>query len=93
MVPAEELLERIQANGYKHGEHLAEDSIKDNLQYVRKTLKKSEVGIEKLWDVRVKIGSIAVESISWRLSSIYKSLQMKANWFFDGPTPLRVCRS
>ena len=38
-VPAEELLERAEANGYKQGAHQAEDSIKDNTKYVRKTLK------------------------------------------------------
>ena len=38
-VPAEELLERAEANGYKQGAHQAEDSIKDNTKYMRKTLK------------------------------------------------------
>lgn len=38
-VPAEELLERAEANGYKQGAHQAEDSIRDNTKYVKKTLK------------------------------------------------------
>ena len=38
-VPAEELLERAEANGYEQGAHQAEDSIKDNTKYVKKTLK------------------------------------------------------
>lgn len=38
-VPVETLLERAEANGYRHGAHEAADSIKDNTKYVRKTLK------------------------------------------------------
>lgn len=38
-VPAEELLKRAIANGYKKGAHQVEDSIKDNTKYVKKTLK------------------------------------------------------
>lgn len=38
-VPAEELLERAEANGYKQGAHQAEDNIKDSTKYVKKTLK------------------------------------------------------
>ena len=38
-IPPEELLERAEANGYKRGAHQAEDSIKDNTKYVKKTLK------------------------------------------------------
>ena len=38
-VPAEELLERAEANGYEQGAHQVEDSIKDNTKYVKKTLK------------------------------------------------------
>jgi len=38
-VPAEELLKRAKANGYKQGAHQVEDSIRDNTKYVKKTLK------------------------------------------------------
>jgi len=38
-VPAEELLKRAIANGYKQGALQVEDSIKNNTKYVRKTLK------------------------------------------------------
>lgn len=38
-VPAEELLERAEANGYKQGAHQAEKNIKDYIKYARKTLK------------------------------------------------------
>jgi len=38
-VPAEEPLERAEANGYKQGAHQAEDSIKDNTKYVKRTPK------------------------------------------------------
>ena len=37
--PAEELLERAEAHSYKQGDYQAEDSIKDNTKYVRKTPK------------------------------------------------------
>ena len=38
-LPAEELLERAEANDYEQGAHQAEDSSKDNTKYVKKTLK------------------------------------------------------
>ena len=38
-VPAEDLLQRAIANGYKQGAYQVKDSIKDNTKYVKKTLK------------------------------------------------------
>ena len=38
-IPAEELLERAEANGYRQGAHQAKDSLKDNTKYVKKALK------------------------------------------------------
>ena len=38
-VPAKELLKRVEAIGYEQGAPQAKNSIKDNTEYVRKTLK------------------------------------------------------
>lgn len=38
-VPAKELLNRAEANGYKYGAYQTEDNTKDNTRYVKKTLK------------------------------------------------------
>lgn len=38
-VSAEQLLQRAIANGYEHGAHHAEDSVKEKTTYVEKTLK------------------------------------------------------
>ena len=38
-VPAEQLLKKAIANGYKQGAHRVQDSIRDNIKYIKKTFK------------------------------------------------------
>jgi len=47
-VPAEQLMERAIANGYEQGAHHAEDSVRDNKKYMKKTLEGSELGVGTL---------------------------------------------